>query len=88
MSDNGKNNIRQAITIVITSVSTALIMSLIAPNGLRNAVRSVEIQQATTKLQVDLNTNRLAILEFERSKLVTKEDLQLMKNDLLRELKK
>jgi hypothetical protein len=88
MSENNKSYLRQAIVIICASVLTAIIMSFIAPNGLRQDVGKLKIDQATTQKQVDIDTGRINTLEVKQSQLATKEDLQTLKMDLIRELKK
>jgi hypothetical protein len=80
--------LRQGIIIVCASILTAVIMSFIAPNGLRKSVQDIQVDHAAVKEQVRLNTERLQTLEYNQYRLATKEDLKTLKEDLIRELKK
>jgi len=85
---NGRSIFAQILVIVAASISTAVIMSFIAPNGLRNSVKAIEVKQATIETDVKNHTERLKVLEEKQSQLATKADLQILKEDLIRELKK
>jgi len=82
-------------TAIVTTVLTAVAMGLIAPNNLRTDMKAVQLEQVARAKQMDVNTStisnqnsRLYQLESMQSTLATKADLQILKEDLIRELKK
>jgi hypothetical protein len=88
MSDNAKTNLKQFIVIIATSLLTAILLSFIAPNGLRESVQKIELKQAEIDPQIKSNTARIETLEYNQLRLATKDDIQILKADLIRELKR
>jgi len=82
-------------TAVVTTVLSAVTMGIIAPNNLRVNMETVKLEQATSAKQMDTNTGnisnlniRLYSIEGNQLNLATKADLQTLKEDLIRELKR
>jgi ACT domain-containing protein len=98
VENKNKQTMRTITTAIISGVSTALLtvvlMGAIAPNNLRNNMQDVKMEQVVRAKQMDINTgnisnlsSRIYNLESIQANLATKQDLQILKSDLIRELK-
>ena len=86
--------LRQVITIVSAAVLTSILMTIIQPGDLKRRVRTLEdfetvhsTQAVTDRNSLMEHSSRIYALEQHLLELATKEDLEKVKQDLIRELK-
>lgn len=94
-----KTQPKTVVTVIATAIATTILsavaMGIIAPNNLRTDMKAVQMEQVVRAKQMDVNTGAIKLneeriyrLETVQIQLATKADLQTLKEDLIRELKK